>query len=143
MAGVVVRWVQRGEPLPACACIARGAAARALANVLLAWDAARLGRMIACAGEGLLVVLGEEADLPWLEGITYLGRDREAPHLLLPTSRRPDVPVDLFVRALAARVPEAARAGAILPVDDELFWAPVSAAGPVERDSLEAWMATA
>jgi hypothetical protein len=60
---------------------------------------------------------------------------------LLPTSRGPDVPVDLFARALAARVPDPARAAAVLP--DErggVVWVPTTAAGPIDRDVLEAWV---
>jgi len=142
-AGVGVTWSLRSEPLVPCACIALGPVALVLARALLEWDATRLARVKACAGEGVLVVLGERSDLPWTDGVTYLGRDQAAPHLLLPTNRRPDVPVDLFARAVAAHIPEATRAGAILPDDaDGLLWVPVAAAGPVERESLETWMAT-
>ena len=50
--------------------------------------------------------------------------------------------VDLFARAFAAHVPEAATAGAILPDQvDGLLWVPVAAAAAIERASLEAWMA--
>jgi len=140
-AGVGVSWLPRSEPLAPCACIARGTAARALADTLLAWEPARLDRIKACAGDGVLVVLGEGPDLPWLDGITYLGRDDAAPHLLMPTSRRPDVPVDLFARALAARV--RGTPGAVLPDPaGGILWVPVAAAGPIERASLEAWTAS-
>jgi len=141
-AGVGVTWSPRSEPLVPCACIGGGPVARALGRTLLTWDASRLARVKACAGEGVLVVLGDGADLPWSDGVTYLGRDRAAPHLLLPTSRRPDVPVDLFARAVAAHIPDAVTAGAILPDEsDGLLWVPVAAAGPIERASLETWMA--
>jgi hypothetical protein len=142
-AGVGVTWSLRSEPLVPCACIARGPVALVLARALLGWDATRLARVRACAGQGVLVVLGEGSDLPWSDGLTYLGRDQAAPHLLLPTNRRPDVPVDLFARAIAAHIPEATKAGAILPDDaDGLLWVPVAAAGPIERESLETWMAS-
>ncbi len=114
-AGEGVRWSLRSEPLVPCACVARGALAQALGRELLAWEPGRLARIKACAGEGMLVVLGASADLPWLDGVVYLGRDEAAPHLLLPTNRVPDVPVDLFARALAARIPAATKAGAVLP----------------------------
>lgn len=142
-AGVGVTWSPRSEPLVPCACIARGPIARTLGHTMLTWDATRLARVKACAGEGVLVLLGESADLPWSDGVVFLGRDPAAPHLLLPTNRRPDVPVDLFARAVAAHLPEAAKAGVILPDEtDALLWVPVVAAGPVERESLEAWMAS-
>jgi hypothetical protein len=142
-AGVGVSWLPRNEPLAPCACIARGAAARALASALLAWEPARLAGIKACAGDGVLVVLGEGPDLPWLDGITYLGRDDAAPHLLMPTSRRPEVPVDLLARALAAHVPGAPGVAAVLPDPaGGMFLVSVAAAGPIERASLEAWMAS-
>ncbi len=142
-AGLGIRWVPRSEPLAPCACVARGAAALALGRALLEWDAARLARIKACAGDGLLLLLGEGPELPWLDGIIYLGRDEAAPHLLLPTSRKPDVPVDLFGRALAGQIAEAKAGGAVLPDDisDGLLWIPIWAAGPIERESLEAWTA--
>jgi hypothetical protein len=141
-AGAGVTWSPRSEPLVPCACIARGPVAQALGRAVLALDAQQLARLKACAGDRLLVLFGEGADLPWLDGMTYLGRDEAAPHLLLPTNRRPDVPVDLFGRALAARVPEATKGGAILPdATAGLFWVSIAAAGPIDRASLEAWMA--
>lgn len=141
-ASVGVTWSPRSEPLVPCACIARGPVAHALARAVLALDAQQLARIKACAGDRLLLLFGANADLPWLDGITYLGRDEAAPHLLLPTNRRPDVPVDLFGRALAARLPEAAKAGAIVPDATEgLLWVSIAAAGPIDRASLEAWMA--
>ena len=142
-AGMGVNWLPRSEPLAPCACIARGAAARALGNALLAWESARLDRIKACAGDGVLVVLGDGADLPWLDGITYLGRDQAAPHLLLPTTHRPDVPADLFARALAAHVPGATVGGVVVPDPaGGLDWVPIAAAGPIERAALEAWTAS-
>jgi hypothetical protein len=141
--GVGVRWVPRSEPLAPCACVARGDVAHALGRALLAWDAARLARIEACAGDGVLVVLGEGAELPWLDGIVYLGRDEAAPHLLLPTNSRPDVPIDLFARALATQVAAPTNAGVVLPdAADGLLWIPVAAAGPIDRESLEAWTTT-
>jgi hypothetical protein len=135
--GEGVTWLPRSEPLAACACVARGALARALGRALLAWDPARLARIKACAGDDVLVVIADGPELPWLDGLTYLGRDEAAPHMLLPTSRGPDVPADLFASALAARLPEAARAGAVVPDEGQgLLWVPVVAAGPVEREAL-------
>ena len=54
-------------------------------------------------GTGLLLVLGREEDLPWIDGIVYLGKDPGAPSLLLPTTLEPDVPPALLERAILAR----------------------------------------
>jgi hypothetical protein len=52
--------------------------------------------------EGALVLIGAEAELPWVEGVLYLGIDPRAPGLLVPTHRAPTVPIDLLARALIA-----------------------------------------
>ena len=142
-AGVGVNWLPRSEPLAPCACVARGRS-RPRARK----RPARVGAGAPRPDQGVrrrrrLVVLGDVAELPWLDGIAYLGRDEAAPHLLLPTSRRPDVPLDLFARALAARVPGCPGGGAVLPEPTGgMLWVPIAAAGPIERASLEAWMAS-
>ena len=41
-----------------------------------------------------VVVLGATEALPWVDGVNYLGRDPDAPRLLLPTMLRPAVAVD-------------------------------------------------
>jgi hypothetical protein len=52
------------------------------------------------ANRDVLVVIGEAADLPWVDGIEYAYKSAEAPALWLPTQWRPDVSPDLLFRAL-------------------------------------------
>jgi hypothetical protein len=138
-AGIPLVWSARSVPLPAQAVVGRGAAGRALARRLLAGPATDIGQVRACAGAGVLVVIGAEASLPWVEGAFYLGHDAGAPALLLPTNRTPGVPADLLAEALARRLgrgPWAAfpdDAGALVAVA-------VGAAGPVARAALEGWL---
>jgi len=54
----------------------------------------------AVAGPGLLVVLGEEKWLPWVDGVVYLGHDSQSPSLLFPTNLEPSVPPALLERSL-------------------------------------------
>src|SRR5580658_513361 len=68
-----------------------GRPARALANRLLHLTDAQLRELRGAAGEDLLVVLGETSALPWADGVAYLGRDPDAPRLLVPTMVRPDI----------------------------------------------------
>jgi hypothetical protein len=124
-----VSWTPRQEPLAPRAVAAWGPAARALARRALG------RRLDGVAGDDLLVLLGEADALPWADGAVYLGRDERAPSLLLPTALEPDVPVELFERALLARHPETP-----LAVFDRWI-VPVGAARPVERDRLAAWLA--
>lgn len=136
---VAPRIVPRGEPLdPVCA-IALGAPAVALARRLLALEDARLATMrgvaSTSAARGLLAIMGD--DLPWVDGITYLGRDPAAPRLLLPTTLATDLPVALVERALLRAHPGAPLAvllheGVVVPLADAL---------PIERAKLERWLA--
>ncbi len=129
-----VSWRPRAQPLGPCAVAACGPVARARALV------ERLQRGLApslsgVAGTDVVVVLGAAGELPWEDGVVYLGRDPAAPGLLLPTLLEPTVPVDLFARALARLHPLPL---AVLP---ELV-VPVAAARPLDAASLAAWLAT-
>ena len=140
LASCPVSWVARDAPLPARACLMRGPAASAAAVRLLSLSDSRLAALTACAADGLLVLLGDEAALPWVDGAVYLGRDPAAPGLLLPTNRVPAVPLDLFARALAARLPGGGP-WAVVPRDGAGTTAVcLAAAAPVARPRVEAWL---
>jgi hypothetical protein len=106
--GVAVGWRSRDEPLAVVGAAAAGDAARALATRVLARTDEALAKLrgVASARSSdtvAIVVLGDAADLPWLDGIVYLGRDPRAPSLLVPTFLEPDVPIELVERALLRR----------------------------------------
>jgi len=129
----------RAEPLRPCAAVAEGEAARRLAQRLLAKDDEALARLSGAAGSGLVALLGAEDDLPWADGVVYLGRDPAAPALLLPTALAPLAPLELWERALLAALDAPA-----LPV--AVLLAPLRAislggARPLQRAALEAWLA--
>jgi len=115
---------------------ARGVAARALARRLLAREDAALARLRGAAAPDLLVVLGDPAELPWVDGAVYLGKDAAAPTLLLPTTREPSVPLPLLERAFA-------RAAAAPPPLAVLLEPPLlastEAARPILRATLQGW----
>ncbi len=96
-------WVAREPPLPPAAVVALGAVAVALLDHVAAavTDPAAPRWTGIWSPEGWLVLIGD--DLPWADGVVYVGRDREAPGLLLPTRRRPGTPVDLVASALLRR----------------------------------------
>ncbi|UQA57502.1 hypothetical protein [Polyangium aurulentum] len=137
MSGVAVGWTPREEPLAPLAAAAWGAASRAMAERLLDLPDATLARLSGVGGAGVIVVLGEAADLPWVDGVSYLGRDAEAPSLLLPTNARPSVPAALFARALARRFPKIAPPFAVLAPEARV----VSCAGALSlsRGRIERW----
>jgi hypothetical protein len=95
-----VTWRPRFTPLVPLAVAARGRAATTLARRLLT-DPDSLSQYKAVAASGLLVVLGEETRLPWVDGVVYLGHESHCPSLLFPTNLEPSVPAALLERALA------------------------------------------
>lgn len=104
MKPVAVTWVEREPPLRPVAAAAVGDAARHLLMLLAQRPLEGLSGVV--SHEPFAVVILAEADsLPWVDGVVYLGRDPIASGVLLPTTRRPDVPGDLFARAVLARVP--------------------------------------
>lgn len=51
----------------------------------------------------VLVVVADEARLPWVEDVHYAAPSPAAPSLWIPTTRCPSQPVDLLARALERR----------------------------------------
>jgi len=98
-----VRWIPREPPLEPGVVYARGPIAAALVARMLARDARKLeGLRGVATGEGL-VVTGPEESLPWCDGVLYLGRASESSTLWLPCRIQPDVPLDLYERAVRTR----------------------------------------
>ena len=134
-ASVPIRWTPRADPLPALAVAGVGPVALALLRRVLAEDDAGLARWRGVAGSGVLVLLGDAASLPWVEGVVYLGRELQAPSLLLPCTLAPDVPLALLERAFSSRY-RGMTPLAVLPRSGHLV--PVGAAQPLFREALEA-----
>ncbi|MFI1394655.1 hypothetical protein [Streptomyces sp. NPDC020681] len=129
------RWTPREPPLPAVAAAAQGAAARALADAVRdGLDDGRTSRLRAArADDGWLIVLSDDpagADLPWADGVHWLGMDSG---LLLPAhlAVRPDAA--LVAHAVARRVPDTHTLLALLP--GHLLSAPVPRR-PVRKEQL-------
>ena len=129
-----LRWAVREPPLPAAAVVGRGPARHALIQRLLAYDDAHLARLQGVASPELVAVAADTADLPWVDGLVYVGQDQDAPSLWLPTTLRPDVPLDLLQRAILARAP--ASAAPVVVLVDGLI--PMGGARPVTRERLQA-----
>src|SRR4026209_423357 len=98
---IEVTWRPRLTPLTPLGAAALGSAATKLAHRLLqAPD--DLPRFKGVSAPGLLVILGEEELLPWVDKVVYLGRDDQSPSLLLPTNLEPSVPLSMLERSIAA-----------------------------------------
>lgn len=94
-----LHWSPRWPPLAAEYVVARGAAARALAAVLLAAPE-RLARLRGVVAGDVLALTGE--DLPWVDGAEYFGRDGAAAWLLMPTQWATSVPTSWLERRYRA-----------------------------------------
>jgi hypothetical protein len=125
----------RPRPLTPIALYAEGAVARRVLERLAHERRERLGALQCVATRRCVVLLGPEPELPWADGVIYLGRDARAPLLLVPTYYEPDVPYDVLERRVVA-------AGhtpiAVLPHARQLI--PLGNARAVERDALLAWL---
>ena len=134
---IPVRWTPRDTPLPARAVVASAAAAKALGRRQAALDDAALRSLAAVAGDGVIVVLGEAAALPWVDGVVYLGRDESAPDLLLPTALAPTVPVAVLEVAIRKLVRRASPV-AVLPSPARLI--ACGSARTIDRALLATWL---
>jgi hypothetical protein len=140
MSAGFVTWSDREPPLAACAVAAWAEVARRLATRLLELDDQALGRLSGVAGKSTIVLLGDEADLPWVDGVLYLGRDPSAPSLLLPTRMEPVVPrANLLERAMTGRFAKVRPPLAVLP--EKLTVISCYKALRLARSRVEAWLA--
>lgn len=135
-----VSWRSRPLPLEPVGVAARGTAARAMARRLLARSDEALARLNAVAGTDLIILLGDGAVLPWVEGASYLGRDAHAPSLLLPTNRQPSIPLPLLERALLSRAVRLHAEPPLAVLLDPSLLASTLEARPLVRSRLQSWL---
>ncbi len=134
---ITVRWRPREVPLVPRVAIARGAAAAAMVRRLRAMGDEELAGLDGAAGPGVIAVAGRE--LPWVDGVVYLGRDEAAPGLLVPTALEPEVPIALVERAVGAWLRGAATPIAIVCGDGAPAAAvPLGGLRRIDRAYLEA-----
>ena len=124
----VLDWRLRHVPLTPRAVAGRGAVARRLAQRVVAEP----GPWRGVVGDDCLVLVG--ADLPWVDGVTYLGTAPEAPWLLHDCRYAPFVPLDWLGRWAARRSPGLV---ALLPEPQVLV--PLVDAEVFDPVQLEAW----
>lgn len=96
-------WRTRARNLQPAGMVAFGAVARSLVRALAARPTDRLEGLRAVATADLLVVLGEDARLPWADGVRYCAAEPDAPGLWLPTWLVPAPAPDLLQAALQRR----------------------------------------
>ena len=131
-----VTWSTRAVPLPPAAVAARGKAAALLVARLRALPDDRLARLEGGASDGLVVVAGASEDLPWVDGVVYLGHDPAAADLLVPTTHMASAPAMLVEAALRAR--GALPAGPFAVLLDPLTLVPLRELRRIDRAALGA-----
>ena len=82
---------------------------------------------VGASGDAVLI-LG--SDLPWIDGLVWLGRDPRAPELLLPTRYEPPVHPGLIARRL----------GPVAMTLDPARVLPISATGRLHGPAVERWL---
>ena len=125
MARLGWEWQPVAEPALPQAAVTHGEAARRMLDRLTTLPADDQVRLLATANADMLVVIGPEEALPWVDGVAYAAPCAEAPALWLPVLQRPTLPCDLIERALIRRHgrqplllwPEPA---AVMPLDRQL-----------------------
>jgi hypothetical protein len=100
-------------------------------------DPDSLSHYKAVGAPGLLVILGEEERLPWVDGVVYLGHDSQAPSLLFPTNLEPSAPAALLQRSLAIVHNQSGPCALLL---DPPLIVPLSEARTIARASLVKWL---
>lgn len=115
---VAVAWRPRATPRAVSALVAEGPVADALRRRLLALPDDALASLRGVADAAHVVVLGAAPQLPWIDGVLYLGRGPDAPTLTLPTALDPTVPPGLLERALAAKLTHLMGPFALWPARD-------------------------
>ena len=106
--------------------VARGQAAQRLADRVIASG----GPWTGVVGHALIVLLGPE--LPWIDGVTYLGHEPDQPALWFDTRLQPSVPVAWLVSRVA-------RGGRVAWLHDPAVLVPLGAAAPFHAPALQAW----
>ena len=135
---IEVAWRPRSSPLAPVGLAARGAeAATRLAQRLLSEPDEVLSSLKGVCAPQLLLILGQGESLPWVDAVTYLGRDERTPSLLLPTTLEPSVPLPLLERAIAGRFKNVSPCA--LLVNPGLI-VPLAEARAVARPALALWL---
>jgi hypothetical protein len=123
---VKLAWSPRLDPLPPAGAYARGG------DVMTLLERAR-GRpgLRGVAGDDFVVLLG---DVPWVHGVTWIGREPQAPGLWTPTRQAFAPHPALVLRALRDEpLP-------VLLMPDRRV--PLAAARPLTHEGVRAWLQT-
>ena len=131
---------RRSAPLAPEAVLSVGSDARALAKRLLELNDSHLGRLRGLAGVSHLAVLGKAADLPWCDGIQYLGREPEVPGLLTSCVYTTAPDAALLARALLARFASSRLEAPYAVCFEPPLVVPLASARALTRSVITTWL---
>lgn len=95
-----IHWQNRTDALAPCALVAFDEASISLAKKLLTLEDETLTSLEGVGAKRMILLIGDGNNLPWTDGAIYLGRDRQIPSKLIPTTIKPAIPLDLFEKVL-------------------------------------------
>ncbi|HLM59814.1 MAG TPA: hypothetical protein VK308_03310 [Pyrinomonadaceae bacterium] len=130
-----IHWQNRPDALAPCAMITSDAAALSLAEKLLSFDDEKLNSFQGVGAERMVLLTGDGESLPWANGAVYLGRDIQMPSVLLPTTLKPNIPLELFERALNEKFKALAP---FVALPERII--PYGKAKTLSRRALEKWL---
>lgn len=108
-------WSPRDNPLAPLGVAACSAAlSTEMIIKLLKKEDSELAKLQCVAGSGVIFILADENDLPWLDGVVYLGQERNST-IYIPTNLNVSVPLPLLERALLVANPNLLPPIAVLP----------------------------
>jgi hypothetical protein len=137
----MIRFAPRASPLRVAGVHASGDAAITLARLLTKRpDAAR--QLAAVSSGDAIVVIGTASALPWIDGAVWLGREPEAPELLVPTHLGLFVHPALVLAALRKQHPAVALPVALVPAGTGIAVFPLGHARAPGGAPLDAFLAS-
>jgi hypothetical protein len=99
----VMAWQTRAVALTPAGLVAPASMAPALLSLLRLGEAKQLSALSVVATRDIVVLLGANDVLPWLDGARYCAPDPDARNLWTPTHLAPALPVDLVQTNLIER----------------------------------------
>lgn len=140
----MIRLHRRAAPLPVAGALALGEAARAMARRLAARPeaCARLaGVEVGVAPHRGIVLVGEALAIPWAPGVIWLGREPDAPALLVPTRLAVAPHAALVVEALRRRTGDPHGSFVLAEIAGAPCVVPLAAGRTPGGEELSAWTA--
>lgn len=127
------QWSDTMEGLEPEAALFNRDSVRALLQLLLSSSDERLAQLKGIWCPDFIVLLGNSCELPWLPGVRYFGRHRDAPNVYTPTNRQCALPFDLIQKLVLREYPK----GSYILEPDAKLLIPLVEARAIDRPFLQ------